>query len=103
MVPLSEYRELEERMANLAQYTLDLEIKLGGRHPQAPATCEERVITAIRERREKGRKKYGMTMDRDDLTPGQWIQHAQEEAMDLAIYLERVKSFFPNAPHDRSR
>lgn len=53
--------------------------------------CEERVIAAIRRRREEGRQKYGKSMDRKDLSVLDWIKHAQEEAMDLAIYLERVK------------
>lgn len=51
---------------------------------------EESVIKKIRERRDRGRKKYGTTMERDDLSNVQWLIHAQEEAMDLAIYLERL-------------
>ena len=51
---------------------------------------EELVIQKIRERRDRGRKKYGTTMERDDLSNVQWLIHAQEEAMDLAIYLERL-------------
>jgi hypothetical protein len=50
---------------------------------------EERVIEKIRMRREAGRKKYGVSMERDDLTRVQWLRHAQEEAMDLAVYLEK--------------
>lgn len=52
--------------------------------------CEESVIEKIRVRRDAGRQKYGTTMERSDLTRRQWLQHAQEEAMDLAIYLERL-------------
>ena len=52
--------------------------------------CEEAVIEKIRLRRNVGRKKYGTTMEREDLSRRQWLQHAQEEAMDLAIYLERL-------------
>lgn len=51
---------------------------------------EEAVIQKIRERRDRGRKKYGTTMERGDLSNVQWLIHAQEEAMDLAIYLERL-------------
>lgn len=51
---------------------------------------EEAVIAKIRDRRERGRAKYGCTMDRGDLSRGDWLRHAQEEAMDLAIYLERL-------------
>lgn len=50
---------------------------------------EESVIEKIRQRRDLGRKKYGTSMERTDLTQKQWLQHAQEEAMDLAIYLEK--------------
>ena len=56
----------------------------------AAVECEEAVIEKIRRRREAGRKKYGTTMERTDLNRLQWLQHAQEEAMDLAIYLERL-------------
>jgi len=56
----------------------------------APVECEEAVIKKIRLRRNAGRNKYGTTMERTDLTRLQWLQHAQEEAMDLAIYLERL-------------
>lgn len=52
--------------------------------------CEESVIAKIRERREAGRTKYGTTMERTDLSRLDWLRHAQEEAMDLAIYLERL-------------
>lgn len=50
---------------------------------------EESVIEKIRQRRDIGRAKYGTSMERTDLTQKQWLQHAQEEAMDFAIYLEK--------------
>ena len=37
-------------------------------------------------------KKYGVTMERKDVSKIQWLRHAQEEALDLAIYLERCIS-----------
>jgi len=43
-------------------------------------------------RAEIGFKKYGVTTERKDLTNKQWLIHAQEEAMDLAIYLQRIIS-----------
>lgn len=52
---------------------------------------EEAVIEEIRKRRDAGRKKYGTSMERDDLTVEQWIQHSKEEALDFAIYLEKLK------------
>ena len=53
---------------------------------------EDKVIEQIKRRSELGENKYGVTMERTDLSIEQWIQHAQEEAMDLAIYLEKIKS-----------
>lgn len=31
-----------------------------------------------------------MTMLRDDLDTLDWVRHAQEEALDMAVYLERL-------------
>ena len=38
-----------------------------------------------------GKKKYGTDLDREDLKPHDWIQHAQEELMDGILYLEKLK------------
>ena len=51
---------------------------------------EYRVCAKITQRAALGKEKYGTTMDRDDLTPLEWLIHAQEEAMDLAVYLEKL-------------
>lgn len=54
------------------------------------SSIEEKVIQKIRERAEVGKKKYGTTMDRKDLSTLDWLVHAQEEAMDLCVYLEKL-------------
>ena len=54
------------------------------------SSIEYRVCTKITQRANVGKKKYGTTMDRKDLTKLQWLKHAQEEAMDLAVYLEKI-------------
>jgi hypothetical protein len=51
----------------------------------------ESVVRQFNDRAAKGEAKYGTTMDRNDLTPMQWIQHLQEELMDAVVYLEKVK------------
>lgn len=51
----------------------------------------ESVIDKFKQRSEVGIKKYNKTMDRNDLDIIQWLTHAQEEAMDLALYLEKIK------------
>jgi hypothetical protein len=51
----------------------------------------EAVVAQLRTRAKKGKEKYGTTMERDDLSPLQWLQHLQEELMDAAVYVEKLK------------
>ena len=51
---------------------------------------EESVIKKIEDRRHRGHEKYKTTMERTDLSTVEWLRHAQEEALDLAIYLEKL-------------
>jgi len=52
--------------------------------------CESAVRQKLKLRCLMGRAKYGHTMERDDLSQDDWVLHAQEEAMDLCVYLERL-------------
>jgi hypothetical protein len=54
-------------------------------------TIVESVINQFRERSEVGINKYGVTLDRTDLSSLDWINHAQQEAMDFVLYLEKLK------------
>jgi hypothetical protein len=49
------------------------------------------VIKDIANRAEVGLKKYNTTMDREDLIASDWVQQAYEEALDMAIYLKRLR------------
>jgi len=49
------------------------------------------VISEFEQRSEVGIKKYGVTLDRTDLLPSEWVQHAREELMDMLLYLTRLK------------
>jgi hypothetical protein len=49
------------------------------------------VVQKFLSRSEVGIKKYGTTLDRNDLTTVDWITHAQEELMDGILYLEKLK------------
>jgi hypothetical protein len=56
--------------------------------------CDSIVQTVVDQfitRAEKGRVKYGTTLDRTDLTPTQWIQHSIEELSDMLLYLTKLK------------
>ena len=48
------------------------------------------VVIDMIMREKKGFSEYNHTMDRTDLTREQWIQHAYEEALDLALYLKKI-------------
>lgn len=49
------------------------------------------IIAKFQVRSEIGKKKYGTTLDRTDLSVLDWINHAQEEHMDAILYLEKLK------------
>jgi len=51
-----------------------------------------RIIELIETRADKGLQTYGVTMDREDLDLDAWFDHAIEEALDLAIYLMKIKT-----------
>jgi hypothetical protein len=51
----------------------------------------ESVLEQFKSRSQRGIDKYGVTLDREDLTTLEWIKHAQEEAMDFVLYLEKLK------------
>lgn len=50
----------------------------------------ERVGEKLFIRSQLGINKYGTTTQRTDLSEIQWLVHAQEEALDFAVYLEAL-------------
>lgn len=59
-------------------------------------TIVEAIVDKFKERSEVGIKKYNTTLDREDFTTEQWIDSAIEEAMDMILYLERLKRDITN-------
>jgi hypothetical protein len=53
----------------------------------------KKVIDKFKQRSNTGIKKYGVTLERNDLSFQDWIKHAQEEAMDFILYLEKIKQY----------
>ena len=51
---------------------------------------EDAVCAKIQSRADLGQKKYGTTMERDDLTIVEWLTHMQEELMDACVYVEKL-------------
>ena len=51
----------------------------------------ESVSNLLKSRMEVGFKKYGTTTERTDINLLGWLQHLQEELLDAAVYIERLK------------
>lgn len=58
------------------------------------------IIEQFKQRSDFGLEKYGTNLDRTDLKPIDWIQHAQEEHMDAILYLEKLKNVIGNMEID---
>ena len=62
------------------------------------------IIEQFKTRSEFGEKKYGVNMDRDDLTFPDWVTHMKEELMDAILYLEKLEQIYgekaPNTQGD---
>lgn len=55
-----------------------------------PSNLLASVIMDLKIREERGLATYSTTMDRKDLSKQEWLQHAYEEALDLALYLKKL-------------
>lgn len=51
---------------------------------------EHQVCSAILQRAACGLAKYGVTVERHDLSIVDWLRHLQEELLDAAVYVERI-------------
>lgn len=71
----------------------DPKTTLSGPVPQCTAAAA--VMEMVRSRADTGLKKYGVTVSDNPLTRRQWLRHAQEEALDLAVYLQRLIDLEP--------
>ena len=54
------------------------------------STIVSLVQADLFERESRGLQKYNTTVDRTDLTEVHWLQHAYEEALDMAVYLKKI-------------
>lgn len=55
-----------------------------------PSGIEAMVCDDIAKRQQVGIAKYGTTVAGNPLTHAQWLQHAYEECLDMAVYLKRA-------------
>ena len=60
-----------------------------------------RVIKKIDNRSAVGFKKYGVTLEDDDVDIQKWLTHLQEELMDAVNYIEKLKASASTVLEDR--
>ena len=53
---------------------------------------EARVCQEIARRQRLGLQKYGVTVADNPLALIEWVRHAKEEALDLAVYLTKLQT-----------
>jgi len=51
---------------------------------------EDNVCDMIQQRAAVGLKKYGVTLERTDLSVKEWLQHLLEEQLDAACYTMKI-------------
>jgi hypothetical protein len=56
---------------------------------------KDKIVQEIKDKFEQrsqlGINKYGTTLERDDLSAEEWVNHLQDELMDAILYLQRLK------------
>lgn len=56
----------------------------------------EEVMHKYEMRSVAGILKYGTTLERNDLSLVEWLNHLQEELMDATLYIQKLKSELPD-------
>lgn len=57
-----------------------------------PDTIVRDVLKRFNARSLAGIDKYNTTLERNDLTGKEWLQHLQDELMDAVLYIEKLKT-----------
>jgi len=50
------------------------------------------IVDQFIDRSRAGKLKYGVTLDRTDLSLSEWLEHAIQEHMDSILYLKKIKT-----------
>jgi len=65
-----------------------------GKNPNKLFNMTDSIVESVRkqflDRSNVGIKKYGVTLDRKDLTVLEWLEHTKQEGMDQVLYLEKI-------------
>lgn len=63
---------------------------------KAPDVNVETIREMLLQRSVVGLSKYGVSTERTDLSLDQWLLHAIEEALDMSVYLQRIRTELAN-------
>lgn len=66
---------------------------------ESPDKNVEAVRHRLLSRSQVGLRKYGVTTDRNDIDFLGWLTHLQEELLDAAVYIEKLKSYHNEVIH----
>lgn len=82
---------------SMAEYEIDLQLGAAEQELQrllneqsTGCPINDQVIDKIKARAKKGIKKFGGNMMQSDRPVAEWLMEAQEEAMDTAVYIQRI-------------
>lgn len=96
LIPLNENNETDVNwfsvVGNLFKLPKPVEHEIVFNAQISPDANVEQVRQRMLDRSIIGLKKYGVTTERNDLTPEQWIVHLEEELLDAVVYIQRVKA-----------
>ena len=66
--------------------------------PPEDVVKRDKYVQAVKEKFEQrsqiGIKKYNTTLEREDLSFLDWLEHLQQELMDATLYVERLKTSY---------
>lgn len=76
-------------------YPGDIKVTVGS-YPFNEVVKKDKYVQQVKdlfeERSQTGIKKYGTTLERDDVDLLGWLTHLQEELMDATLYIQKLKS-----------
>lgn len=68
--------------------------QMGSRNVPKQDKYVQSVKDKFEQRSQTGIRKYNTTLERNDLSFLQWLEHLQEELMDATLYVERLKTSY---------
>ena len=91
MHPITKYyREMSHRLIE-EYYEGENNAEVNYNYSRNEDSIVKELCEDFKRRSETGIKKYGVTLDREDLSLSQWLQHSIEEKMDDLLYTKKIK------------